>query len=221
MLFQLIHQCQLQPSVERQDAGEREVMKALWWTSWITGNPNPPWSFSLRYHEICSTIIPAAITFSWNVTWNKAALRGQRKWHFATRIKLNWVQYHCKVLRWFYMWLHWKLSNTNPNCYSNQIFGTISTNHIWRNPMWTLNFKFSSHMNMHLCCLNHETGHCDSVQGQGGAINFMSPELTFMGLYSAFCEAVPGMRHLCQTVCVKWWHYLTPILNDGWMDGWI
>lgn len=136
MLFQLIHQCQLQPSVERQDAGEREVMKALWWTCWITGNPNPPWSFSLRYHEICSTIISAAITFSWDVTWNKAALRGQKKSCLATRIVLNWVCYHCKVLRWFCMWLHWKLSNARPNCYLNPIFWMISTNHIWRNPIW-------------------------------------------------------------------------------------
>lgn len=131
MLFQLIHQCQLQPSVERQDAGEREVMKAFWWTSWITGYPNPPWSFSLRYYEICSAIIPAAITFSWNVTWNKAALRGQNKSHFATRIVLNQVYCHCKVLRWFYMWLLWK-----QNCYSNYIFWTNSTYHIWRNSTW-------------------------------------------------------------------------------------
>lgn len=51
----------------------------------------------------------------------------------------------------------------------------------------------------------------------------MSPELIFMGLYSAFCEAVPGMRHLCQTVYVKWGQQSGEIIShlSGWMDGWM
>lgn len=125
------------------------------------------------------------------------------------------------------MWLHCKLSIASPNYYSNQIFWMISHIHCRMKPTCIMscqisqktdgmthlfpirysNFKFSSYINMHVCCLKQEEGHSDSSQARCRAINFMRSKLPFMGsylaLYSSSWNEAFMSNHLCKVVTAE------------------
>lgn len=74
-------------------------------------------------------------------------------------------------------------------------------------PIQYSNFKFSSYINMHVCCLNQEEGHSDSSQARCRAINFMRSKLPFMGsylaLYSSSWNEAFMSNHLCKVVTAE------------------